>query len=133
MNKINFVNNQAPALNATNLNKMQDNMEEEINNINDILDEDTTEETQVQIDNMIFKKRGRVVFVQGWIIVNGIEKTITAPYKPRNDMWIPVVGVNNTLQPTNLGFIMFSANSSEMTIKLDSASTYATTGFSYLI
>ena len=133
MNKINFVNNSEPALSAENLNKMQDNMEEEINNINDILDEDTTEETQVQIDNMIFKKRGRVVFVQGWIIVNGIEKTITAPYKPRNDMWIPVVGVNNTLQPTNLGFIMFSANSSEMTIKLDSASTYATTGFSYLI
>lgn len=34
MEKINFVNGQAPALNATNLNQMQDNIEVEFNNIN---------------------------------------------------------------------------------------------------
>lgn len=33
MEKINFINNQAPALNATNLNQMQDNIENAINGV----------------------------------------------------------------------------------------------------
>lgn len=37
MEKIRFVNNQAPALNETNLNKMQDNFEEALNEKQDII------------------------------------------------------------------------------------------------
>lgn len=37
MEKIKFVNNQAPALNETNLNKMQDNIEEAIEEKQDLI------------------------------------------------------------------------------------------------
>lgn len=43
MEKINFVNNSQPALNATNLNKLQDNIEEELDNIIPKLVYSTTE------------------------------------------------------------------------------------------
>ena len=43
MEKINFVNNTTPALNATNLNKLQQNIEEELNEITPKFEYSTTE------------------------------------------------------------------------------------------
>ena len=59
MEKINFVNGTSPALNATNLNQMQDNIENAINEVNDAIPEIVDNLTTEDATKALSAKQGK--------------------------------------------------------------------------
>lgn len=83
------------------------------------------------VSSAIFEKIGKTVYVSGWFIINGTSITFNAPFKPLNRMFLGVTGLNLDIQPSGYGAIDFKTDG-VMTITMNTATTYCSTGFSYI-
>lgn len=79
MNKINFKNGQAPYLSDNTLNKMQDNIEEAIQEVADIVVTDTVNNTQ----NGLMSKEDKIKLDTLEVIQENREATITNVYSAK--------------------------------------------------
>lgn len=83
--------------------------------------------------NAIYKKMGKLVFVNGIIIVNGTSVTFTLPYKTVERLIFPTIGASSDLSPTPgyTGIGDCRQNSKSCTITLSNPNTYAPVNFVY--
>lgn len=84
-------------------------------------------------ENTRYKKMGKLVFVNGFIIVNGTNVTFTLPYAPVERVNFPVIGVSASLSPSNgyEGIGDCRKGSTSCNITLSGANTYAVVNFVY--